>query len=410
MGKRLLPLATILLLGYHSVFAQNGWKLSIIGENGQNFYVHVGSQSFSSSSGHLTIPQLHDSTYELVVGFPGEQYPPQKFTISMGGKNQDFVLKNLADKSWALYNSQTKETKMARPENSPAAETFPGKSVKKDDAFSRLMAAVVNDTAVLYTTYAAEDELKDSVKQNGNPVASPKKDSIVAEADIKDSSRGVVETAAAPEPKSNKPKPPKSKIAAMAPAVRKLSERRLTTALQLRFLDLSAKGTKDTVTILIPYEKKAARAGSATGQTGQQGIERKDSAGQAPTEAVPQNDSSGANQLEGIKQSNKNNSAEFSDCKTLATDYDVDVLRVNILTANTENDKIAVAEKAFKSMCVSVRQVKALSELFASDKSRLRFYVTAYPHVSDRDHFGQLQETLTDSSYSEKFRKLVGGE
>ena len=88
----------------------------------------------------------------------------------------------------------------------------------------------------------------------------------------------------------------------------------------------------------------------------------------------------------------------------------MDVLRVNILTANTENDKIAVAEKAFKSMCVSVRQVKALSELFASDKSRLRFYVTAYPHVSDRDHFGQLQETLTDSSYSEKFRKLVGGE
>src|SRR5258708_34432251 len=43
--------------------------------------------------------------------------------------------------------------------------------VKKDDAFSRLMAGVVSDTAVMYNTYAMEATLKDSPRKDTSSVA-----------------------------------------------------------------------------------------------------------------------------------------------------------------------------------------------------------------------------------------------
>jgi hypothetical protein len=385
--------------------------LSIEGENGQNFYVHLGNRSFtSSSSGHVTISLLKDSTYDLVIGFPNNQFPEQNFTVSLDNRDQDLILKNLPGKGWALVNPQTQvsipslqQNSAAPPATAPAPE--PEKTVKKDDAFSRLMAAVVNDTAVLYNTYASEELLKDTATKNTTRPASPEKDTVEGAALKKDSAGGEKSAAKVAVAKAKATVPAKGKAATAAPKVRKLGERRLASGLQLKFLDLSQSGIKDTVTILIPAEKKENQTAKVTAAAPPTGGEPKDS-----LKAVSSNPDSGSDSSAGESAANKNPtpSAVQTDCKTPATDYDIDVLRVNILSANSENDKIATAKKAFKSACVTVKQVRALSELFASDKSRYRFYETAYPYVSDREHFGQLQETLTDSTYTEQFKKLTG--
>src|ERR1019366_5422303 len=75
-----------------------------------------------------------------------------------------------------------------------------------------------------------------------------------------------------------------------------------------------------------------------------------------------------------------------SDCRNFATEYDVDKLRVKMLEAGKEDDRITAAHKVFKTKCFSTRQVKALSEAFTSDAQKFRFLEAAYPFVSD-DHF-----------------------
>ena len=96
-----------------------------------------------------------------------------------------------------------------------------------------------------------------------------------------------------------------------------------------------------------------------------------------------------------------------TNCKVSATDYDVDKLRVKILAVESEDDKIATARKYFKTKCFTTSQIKALSELFASDEGRYRLFDTAYPFVSDTDNFRQLSGLLTAPYYINRFNAML---
>jgi hypothetical protein len=96
-----------------------------------------------------------------------------------------------------------------------------------------------------------------------------------------------------------------------------------------------------------------------------------------------------------------------SDCAKLATDNDVDKMRVKMLAENDLQKKLAVANKSFKTMCLYARQIKALSELFPGDESKYKFLEMAYPFAADTANFKQLYELLTDEVYVTKFKKLV---
>lgn len=96
-----------------------------------------------------------------------------------------------------------------------------------------------------------------------------------------------------------------------------------------------------------------------------------------------------------------------SDCAKLATDNDVDKIRVKILVENDLQKKLTVASKYFKTMCLYAKQIKALSELFANDEAKYKFLELAYPFAADTANFKQLHELLTDEVYVTKFKKLV---
>ena len=394
MVKSVLRLMLFLVWIQVDAFGQDSrWQLTIDAENGQSFYARIGEGKFvSSSTGHLAISQLKDGSYDLFIGFPDDKTATeQKFTILVDGKDQAYRLRSTGGKGWALFNTLTPDIKQGIAQTGAEASATLGKAVKKDDAFSQLMAAVVNDTAVLYNSYEAEELLKDTVRKHVASLPAAKVDSPVVAIEKKDSGVAVAPVAAV-----KKEKGPAVKTAAVTHvSIKKLSQRSLTSSLQLKYLDLSVKGHTDTITILIPYAKAAA---ASTGLQPQKPAGNKKTAASSAGAAKLMTDST---------TPAKNTTIEFSDCKTLATDYDVDVLRVNILTANTETDKMGAARKAFKTMCFSVKQVRALGELFASDQGRYRFYETAYPYTSDRDHFPQLQETLTDEKYVNQLKALA---
>jgi hypothetical protein len=95
-----------------------------------------------------------------------------------------------------------------------------------------------------------------------------------------------------------------------------------------------------------------------------------------------------------------------SDCHAFATDYDVDKLRIHMLAANKDDDRIQTAYKVFKTKCFATSQLRALCELFSSDAAKFKFLATAYPFVSD-DHFPELENLLSDTLYAGKFRNMT---
>jgi hypothetical protein len=176
MSKTGLLIIMVLLAG--KLCAQN-YFVFLSTEDRQPFYVRLDSTMFSSSpDGHLILAPLRDSTYQLTIGFPGETTSEQRYVFSIRAKDQEFQLKKRGDAGWGLFDQQANE--WLTPE-AKAGKTvrprLPG--IRKDDAFSRMMADVVGDTAVLYNTYAMEQALNDSpLVESLKPAVAPSKPAV----------------------------------------------------------------------------------------------------------------------------------------------------------------------------------------------------------------------------------------
>jgi hypothetical protein len=96
-----------------------------------------------------------------------------------------------------------------------------------------------------------------------------------------------------------------------------------------------------------------------------------------------------------------------SDCTNFASEFDVDKLRVKMLSAGSVDDKVAAAKKVFKTKCFVTRYIRGLSELFSNDEDRFKFFDAAYPYVSDTGNFRQLLDLFTDELYIARFKALV---
>src|ERR1700722_6997323 len=135
--------------------AQN-YFVFIDASNRQPFYVRLDSQFYSSSAeGHIILSRLRDSLYDMTIGFPGRTAPEQHYEFGIHGKDQAFEIRDRVGDAPGLFDLQSNEWMKAHTRGSGADE-FRSTGLKKDDAFSRMMAAVVQDTAVLYNAYAAE--------------------------------------------------------------------------------------------------------------------------------------------------------------------------------------------------------------------------------------------------------------
>src|SRR5882762_4689599 len=152
-------LFSLLILIAGKGYAQQDYFVLIQADNSQPFYVKLGDKSLSSTiKGRLILSQLKGGSHSITVGFPKQLYPDQQFSFNIDEKDLEFQLKDLGEKGWGLLNPQTMELKTADFKDASANSHNEG--VKKDDAFSRLMAGVVSDTAVMYNTYAMEEALK----------------------------------------------------------------------------------------------------------------------------------------------------------------------------------------------------------------------------------------------------------
>src|ERR1017187_1051650 len=112
MSKTGFTAFLLLILG-KGYSQQSFYFVLIQADNNQPFYARIEHKIINSSSlGYLVISQLKDSTYDLSIGFPKNLFPELRFSIMINKKDQDFQLKNLGERGWALNNKQTQELSM----------------------------------------------------------------------------------------------------------------------------------------------------------------------------------------------------------------------------------------------------------------------------------------------------------
>lgn len=97
-----------------------------------------------------------------------------------------------------------------------------------------------------------------------------------------------------------------------------------------------------------------------------------------------------------------------SDCKAFADNEDFLRLRKKMVSQDTREGMIKVANKYFRSKCFSTSQIKDLSYLFLTDEGKYMFFDAAYAHTSDSDQYSTLDSQLKDPYYKKRFEALIG--
>jgi hypothetical protein len=171
----------VLLIGGFELVAQQQYFVFIQESKGQPFYVRIKEDSHSSSAiGHIILPQLKDSVYSFFIGFPKDRYGEQLFMIAINRKDHGYELRNLGGGRYKLYDLLTQQ--LIEP---ISTEAISDQTIKKTDTYSELMADVVKDSAVLYTS--AQDTMsvdsntvvkKAEVADNRAGNVAPKSDSV----------------------------------------------------------------------------------------------------------------------------------------------------------------------------------------------------------------------------------------
>src|SRR5450631_3045941 len=400
--------------------AQQAESLILIdAENKLSFTVHIGDQLFASSShGHLVIAHLKDSSYTLGFRFPKRALAEQVFPVVVKQKDQGFQLQG-SDSAWVLYNWQTKMT--IHPVRDKDSSRILEMGIKREDGFSKLMAAVVDDTAVMYNTYSGNWFTKDSLNRlpttvgpsapalatnagkNGQS-SNKSSDSSIGKTSqpitnqpppvlVPPGSQNLRPQTANRQPPTSNGQPPTANIQpptpnpsapisvkqntrrpTVQPGIKKLREVNLKISRKIVFLDAGADGQLDTVTLFVFFENGDSA--------------KKQLSGALVVKKKPASTDSAAT----ANMQSKTNGADIfvPGCGEQATTADLEWLRSAILKANTEQDKITAASAAFALKCFSVSQLRVLASLLVSDKARYRLMEAARLHISDRDHFREL--------------------
>jgi len=153
------------------VKAQQTNFIYIQADHNQPFFVVTNNKTYQSSEvGYLIIPRLTQGKHDLTIGFPGNSFPAQKFSITIDKKDLGFALKNMEEKGWALASVHNKEliygtgaiinadnnNNNTTDSSEPVAEAKTSKEVKntsvKSTAFGQMLAEVANDPSILQPT------------------------------------------------------------------------------------------------------------------------------------------------------------------------------------------------------------------------------------------------------------------
>ena len=393
------------------VQAQNLRFIYIQTENRQPFYVKMDKSFLSSSAtGYIIIPKLNEGAHYLSIGFPKNEWPELHVTLNVKDINAGFLLKNFADKGWSLVNLQTSVSTVPETQQPLNKE---GVVISTVDEFARILAEVVNDPSIVQVTTKKNLAETSVTPEEINTFKSPNANELIEGIPV--------------NPKSNDTEINKIKVV-------KLKQDSTSEGLLITYVDIG-NTVIDTINFFIPvtqsikiettekkiempesvFEKKKAEKRDIRfidmelqnpNQKTDSGTIRKDDFVVVEKKTVINSMSvneaeTKAGTLDNIKMMIN------SDCKKTATQNDFLKLRKQMAAEVNEKNMIKSANKQFVNICYTTEQVKNLSVLFITEDEKYRFFVAAFPHVSDTHNFGTLEEQLNDNYYKVRFKAML---
>lgn len=403
----------VLLFFCSGMYAQQNHFIYIQSENKQPFYAKVDKKVLSSSaSGYLIIPKLLDGAYNISIGFPGVQSKEQTFSCSVEKKDLGYLLKNLGEKGWGIFNLQSLDLIMS---GSKVNDTNKPSDLKNDQ-FSTMLSNVVNDPTI---RKAEKNSAEENDKQQTEKVYHIEQKQI--------------------EEKEEIPFVAKSTITRIN-VIDKIDGQ------ELIYID-TYKGRTDTVPIFIPSDTIVVNGKRLKSESNEK--DKKEEINKSTFE-VPHIKTDSSHNLKGeenkeepqfleiqIKRpgtvENKNIKEEHSDatilpreaneiktqsgaskvtminsdCKNFATEDDFLKLRKKIAAAENEEKMLLTAKKYFKTRCFTTEQIKNLGVLFLKDSEKYNFFDIAYPFVSDTHNYSLLENQLSDTYFINRFRVMI---
>lgn len=437
-----------------TIQAQQNHFIYIQADNKQPFYVKLDKKIFSSSaSGYLILARLKTGSFDLVIGFPQNEWPEQSIQCKIEDTDLGYLLKNFGDKGWGFFNIQSLNVLMATDKN---ANKITDTVVQVNgDAFSNMLSEVVNDPTIKQKEIVREEPKKIAVRE----VKAPSSETPPATLPVREQAKidePISSNAKTAEPLKEEPvnlvaeknedkknlsgkakviqvvdndlvkekpsAPPKPELPENRNTIVKKLNSKTSLGIEGIYID-SADGHTDTISVFIAAEKatpdtlavkKNVTEKSDADTTLSKGkvLENPETkSGNKPiTSATPE-------QTRQVTETKAEKPVEQprtvpvviinSDCKSLASEDDFLKLRKKMAAANNEEMMINIAKKMFKSKCFTTEQVKNLGTLFLKDEKRYGFFDAAYPFVSDSQNFPILESQLTDGYYINRFKVMI---
>jgi hypothetical protein len=251
--------------------AQKIYFIYLQTETGEPFFVRLNDKLYSSeSSGYLILPKLKDSTYKFKLGFPSKNLDLD-FTATINKKDHGYLIKNLGEKGWGLFDLQSLDLQMSASnvkketgfENSTNTNT-------QVNAFTALLAKATDDPSLTQNAVFAKEVEKKPVlvqaieKEEKKPAASDavvkeeKKPDRVTQQTIKPA-ENKPDVASVNDQKSDLQTNPVNQTSIYKRSeVVKLSEGTSADGFESIYVDQNPDGTRDTVRVFIPADKNLA--------------------------------------------------------------------------------------------------------------------------------------------------------
>lgn len=468
--RLLLTLFSLLIIST-GVRSQHHHFFYIQSDQQQPFYIKIGNEVMSSSSaGFLIIPKLKDSAFDLIVGFPKDQFPEYRFKIAQVKKDRGMSLKNFGEKGWGLFDLQTLEIQMGEKiiREEPKKAVIPQPIT--NDVFTVALASVIDDPGLMATELVLKEPATNAIVKNTvvvketppvkkaaeKPVSPapkmqpdkketvavivppstekfvpplPKVEAAVTGSEVvinKEAGKAlIIDTVKTKESISEKTpvtlksdsesNPVAVKEQVQEPAVvvstqvGKISEQLSDSVLELVFTDTDPSGKADTIRVSMI----------------------RDFAGKMPSDDLPAGKSVTSTEIDTVMQKEKSgkevvapvvpavesgadkkitptgNLNKRQACKQTASDKDLAGLKKRMVPLKDEDDMVAIALKDFKQKCYTTDQVRDLSFVFVRDEGRYKLLDAAYPYVYDPDNFISLESLISDPYLIHRFKALV---
>lgn len=395
-----LTLTILLLTGAK---AQSGNFIYIQAEDQKPFYVKMDKKMLNSSAtGYMIIPRLSSNLHTLILGSQKKEWPEQQFVVLINADDKGFLLKNNGPVNMVMQDF--KNDQLTR---SSIIESVEDKYeyIESTDDFAKILASVVDDHTISRIRVDNMEEAADNahlpvVKEVENSIEQSNTGINVAKSELPIDSKIQSEQdeerlqMSIPNKEIAKADTIKAKVPVVKrvikpqPAVKSKGTAPVTAQVakpntDSRFLDMELQNPNKN-------QDSANYIGDVVDQTKLTVAEDKIAVTEAPANKA-------ASQLRMIN----------SDCKSIATQSGFVNLRKRMETASNEAGMTIIAIKSFTAACFTTEQIKKLGVLYISEEERYKFYVSAYPYVTDSHNFGTLEDQLTDYYYQSRFKAMV---